>query len=254
MQHIDKTDKHSKQAFNKIVDNFILQHLQDKRFRYEELTSNERIALRRILRNEQHNMCAYCMKKVPLYQRTTDHVIPKTITREKYGHALNLGKGLYHDIVYEKVYNPYPQSSFYPHSLAYNNMVMACEVCNNTKDQDLIIPIFFDNPSLYISYTDKGRMTITENKVFPEDLKVWLNNENLLTYRCIWKSIKLCGYTIEDVLQADCIQKRKDLLNKIKESIANPQIIKRFNAFTEGFVVDSKWEDFKRFRWFWLYY
>lgn len=252
MQHIDKTDIAIHTAFKKVVDPY----LQRGDFRYDALSTFDRLSLRSVLGDEQKWMCAYCMRVVPDCLQTTDHIIPKDVSQQEYGEAKNhLGQGLYrNDFIWDKMYKAYSGVfHYYPHSLAYGNLVFACDGCNANKERDLIVPSFFKNPTP-VRYNDKGRVVIPKSEHFPKDLVTHLNTDTFMKYRCLWNAVKQSGLQVKDVESADNDTKRKNLLSTVQQNITWDGFRTRLMANLDGFVVDSNWKVFVSFRWFWGYY
>ena len=252
MQHIDKINAASHMAFKHIVDPY----LQSGNYRYDALSDGDRKSLRSVLRDEQNGMCAYCMRVVPDCLQTTDHIIPKDVSQQEYGEAKNhLGQGLYrNDFIWDKQYNA--QSfllNYYPHSLAYGNLVLACDDCNAYKGQVLIVPSFFKNPTP-VRYNDKGRVVIPKSEHFPKDLVTHLNTDTFMKYRCLWNAVKQSGLQVKDVESADNDTKRKNLLSTVQQYITWDGFRTGLMANLDGFVVESNWKVFVSFRWFWGYY
>ena len=252
MKYIDKKNNTTlEQSFNHIVDNYISRG----EYRYDQLMDDDRKSLRNLLEQEQSGLCAYCMRRVIQGERTIDHIIPKYIERSRYSHAYKIGCGLYKtNILYEKIFTKSSIPIYYPHTLSYGNMVLACENCNLTKSDDIIFPFFFDASGDHINYTEKGRMEISSDKVFPNELKSFLNQDFYSIYRSIWRAVKISGLSVQEMKDAKDTVTRQKLLNVIKKNVSNPIFIKKYPQLVENFTVTSKWNDFLRYDWFWEYY
>jgi len=253
MQHIDKTNAAIHTAFKQVVDPY----LQRGDYRYDALSPSDRVSLRSVLDNEQDGMCAYCMRVISVPSQTIDHIIPKDVSEQEFGEARNhLGRGLYrNDFIWDKHYDAqsYMSHYYYPHSLAYGNLVLACDDCNTNKGRHLIVPTFFENP-MPVQYNDKGRVVIPKSEHFPRELVAHLNIDTFMKYRCLWSAVKQSGLLVQDVESADDDTKRKYILSTVQQFITWGGFRDKLMANLDGFVVESNWKVFVSFRWFWGYY
>lgn len=253
MQHIDKNNAAAEAGANAIIDPYI----QAGNYRYDSLSDNDRIALRSILSSEQGHHCCYCMRSIPEAQRTVEHLIPKTIMYNDFGRAYrHLGGGLYkNNILHESRYTPIAFPHYYPHPLAYGNLAMACEDCNEEKDDELVRPLFFANPVGGISYNEKGRMVLAEKDSLPEDLKVRINNDNFIYIRSIWRGLKLANISVQDVTNANNEATRLALLQQALPQIENKAVKNEIeNKGGVRFTALGTWNELLSFSWFWSYY
>lgn len=250
MRHIDKTNIAFKSRFEAIVDPCI----QNGHYRYDDLADADRIALREVLRDEQDSTCAYCMRFLP--DATSDHVIPKYISLGNYGRAYrHLGKNLYRgDFIYGETYTDKAVGFYYPHPLAYGNMVYACYDCNQAKDNDIIRPAFFKNPVTHVTYNDKGTAEFSPSDTFSKDLKTLINNDQYILIRFLWRAIKQSGLSVNDVENATDEGLRNIIFDTIKPIIDGNRTIKNFESLKSRFSVYTMWNRLKEFRWFWNYY
>lgn len=253
MQHIDKNNAAAEAGANAIINPYI----QAGNYRYDSLSGNDRIALRAILSEEQGHHCCYCMRSIPETQRTVEHVIPKAITDNDFGRAYgHLGGGLYkNNILRESRYTPIAFPNFYPHPLAYGNLTMACEDCNEEKADELVRPLFFANPVEGISYNEKGRMVLVAKDSLPEDLRVRINNDNFIYLRSIWRGLKLANISVQDVTNANNEASRLALLQQALPQIENKAVKNEIeNKGGVRFTALGTWNELLSFSWFWSYY
>lgn len=252
MRHINKSDTTNCDKFKAIVTTY----LAAGKYRYDDLTDPDRIGIRKILGDEQDWICAYCMRIIRPNEATTDHVIPKSISRPDYKRAYRtMGEGLYrNDFMWDKVYTPLAVGRYYPHPLAYGNLVCSCHDCNSTKDDYLTRPAFFKNPPTHISYNEKGFAEFNPTDTFPSNLKSWINNDKFIKTRCIWRAIRLAGISVGEVENAADENSRKELLDKLEVHIGKHPIIRSFAALSASFCSDAAWNYLLNFKWFWDYY
>lgn len=251
MQHIDKNNPASDASFKTVVDSYV----SSGNYRYDSISADDRRKLRNVLGSEQNEMCAYCMKKVNSEKGTADHVIPKYISESEYGKASGfLGQGLYRrDFIWDKKCTSLSFPNFYPHTLAYGNLVFACDKCNERKDRDLMRPLFFGNP-VEINYNQNGLLQTKESDALPNNLKAWLNIDSHLHFRSIWRAVKLSGLTVADVSVAKDENSRILLLKSIQQHITNPVLIRKIASDINRYTPNSMWKELLRFQWFWDYY
>ena len=253
MQHIDKKIVARGEAdFKAVVDPYI----KRGQFRYDCLSDCDRISLRKTLLLDQGDMCAYCMKHIPLSERSNDHVIPKKIEENDYGRAKrHLGGGLYrNDILYDKKFTAASFPDYYPHSLAYGNIVLACDACNFYKDDDLVRPLFFSHPVNGVMYNDKGVMVLNPTDSLPINLLTWLNEDKVRQIRCFWRAVKLAGLSVNDIGQAQTVSQRKQICDQIKQHVTERTLLKDLNDINPKFATTNIWAEMLKYEWFWGYW
>lgn len=253
MQHIDKNNAAAEAGANAIINPYI----QAGIYLYNSISAIDRIALRAILSGEQNHHCCYCMRYTPEALRTVEHIIPKAIAFNDFGRAYrHLGGGLYkNNILHVSRYTPIAFPLYYPHPLAYGNLTMACEVCNEEKADEQVRPLFFANPVVGISYNEKGRMVLAQKDSLPEDLKVRINNDNFVCIRSIWRGFKLANISVENVENANDETSRLALLQQALPYIENRAVKNEIeNKGGVRFTAVGTWTELLSFSWFWSYY
>lgn len=253
MQHIDKKTVAKGEAdFKAVVDPYLRKGL----FKYDSLSAADRILLRNTLELDQGDMCAYCMKHIPVNERTSDHVIPKKIDLNGFGRAKkHLGGGMYRDdMIYDKNFTSASLPYYYPHSLAYGNLVLACDACNFYKDNDLVRPLFFSHPVNGVMYNDKGLMVLNPTDSLPVRLLAWLNEDKVRQIRCFWRAVKLAGLSVNDIAQAQTVSQRKQICDQIKQHVTERTLLKDLNATTPKFATTNIWAEMLKYEWFWGYW
>lgn len=245
MEYIDKHDILRINAFNALVDSFIAQGI----FHYKDLDNGQRNQIRDILRFEQNSLCAYCMQKDVV--GSVEHVVAQHISRQDFGRAIH--RGVFSPLFIHQgtfVYSSLP-ILYYPHTLAYGNLVYSCENCNSKRDRDIIHPIFFNNPT-NVSYKEDGKANFPKDALSIE-MKSYLNEDVFKRCRAFWSAVKLSGRTIADVVSLSRItDKRKFLLDIIPQMPKNMQSI--FSNEISYFCSKSKWKLLVSYEWFWGYY
>lgn len=245
MEYIDKHDVLRINAFNALVDTFITRGI----FHYKDLNGIQRAQIRDFLRNEQNSLCAYCMQKD--LGGSVEHVIAQYISRQDFGRAIHCGN-FFPQFIHQGsfVYSSLP-IQYYPHTLAYGNLVYSCESCNSKRDRDIIHPNYFDNPT-GVSYGVDGKVYFSKD-LRSIEMKSYLNEDAFRVCRTFWAAVKLSGKTIADVASLSKItDKRKFLMAVIPQM---PRFMQ--NIFSNGilyFCSKAKWELLVSYEWFWGYY
>lgn len=253
MQHVDKNNANVEANVNAIIDPYI----RNGQFRYEALSKVDRVSLRSLLSAEQQHLCCYCMKHTTENLQTVEHVIPKSISPNEFGKAYkHLGRGLYkQNILHKSIYTLAAFPNNYPHPLAYGNLTMACEDCNDVKSDDLIRPLFFANPVDGISYNIKGEMELVQKDSLPEKLRGRINTDLFIMIRSIWRAFKRAGITIKEVESSNDEASRLSLLQRALSDIENKQTkIEIENRNGNRFTSNGTWREITSFSWFWTYY
>ena len=245
MEYINKHDVQRISSFGALVDTFIAQGV----YHYKDLDEVQRNRIRDILRSEQNSLCAYCMQKDAT--GSVEHVIAQHISRQDFGRAIHHGN-FYPHFIHQStfVYSAFP-IQYYPHTIAYGNLVYSCKGCNNKKDRDIIHPDFFDNPT-GISYDTSGKV-IFPVKSFSIGIKCYLNEDVFKRCRAFWAAVKLSDKTIADVTSlSKKTDKRKFLEVIIPQMPRSMQSI--FSSNILSFCTDAKWKLLVSYEWFWGYY
>lgn len=243
MEFIDKSSAGFSSRFNSIVNPLIMGGITI----YKDVNIPDISKMNNVLQNEQKSHCAYCMRE--LVGGTNDHVIPRSIGVDCFQGAMRKGRfraDMVHSKTWDKgIHMPAGRISYYPHDLAYGNMVLACEECNAIKDNKVIKPIFFDNPT-GVSYETNGEMTMAADALCPE-LRASLNEKYNIRWRCLWYKTKEAGVSDVQVCNAANKTERITLLRQIlgRDFLSADQL---------RLINDANWRIFISFRWFYNYY
>lgn len=257
MQYINKNNAVSEAAVQSVV----VPHIRSGEYRSDCLNGTERWSIRKILSTEQNNLCCYCVREIEEGERTVEHLIPKKVSRHGYGTAIgNFGRGLYRgDILYDRDYTSQSYPAFFPHPLAYGNLTMACELCNDAKrgedERGLARPLFFANPVVGIRYEDDGMMKLGQADSLPMNLKSRINNSLFVQIRSLWRAFKHSGISVQDVKSATDTPARLALLGKALPNVVNNSAlteIKKRGSFR--YTSQGTWTTIISFSWFWGYY
>lgn len=249
MKHVDKSQASRAEAFNRLVDGCIAQG----RKHYKDLLDDERNALRAFLRNEQVFYCAYCMQRVE--EGTVEHVIPQGISESEFGVALHQAppqSPFYPPFVHQKRFDPHlSPRSYYPHTLAYGNVVCACKSCNQKKGADIIVPTFFlHEPGLRYSSTN-GKVTFPKGALSSE-LRVYLNENMFCLYRLLWCLAVDDGLRHQQMAVMKKGERKRYLMAKRAQL---PVWLARYLDDKSTWLIgDVGWTDFLCYQWFADYY
>lgn len=245
MEFIDKHNEANASNFNTLVDGYIDQG----KVRYKDLSENEKDSLKTILRNEQSCYCAFCMQK--LKKGTVDHVIPQGITRMDFGKALHKGN-FYPPFIHQSTFHVASTPClYYPHTLAYGNVVCTCSPCNSQKWDELIEPTFFNNPT-NVRYKEDG-IAVFPIKALSTNLKSYLNESLFRRWRSLWCAVKHLGIDKAQIESMDKMSDRKKLIDD-SVKVMPPTAAREFSKDKYKFLSDSQWSNFVSYSWFWDYY
>lgn len=264
MQFIDKTQKSIEG--HAIVSEFIHEQWIDDQYinlTYEDFISgNSRFT--NLLVEEQNGYCCYCMRKLSILREsknvTLEHVIPQSAKEfsgyEVYG-ELNPQNIFFWDASRRnEQFTPPP----FPHSMSYENLVASCngtlvengneivkhhQCCNNRRENDPIIPIFFlQNAAEIINYASDGKIVCDEE--FDKTIRTLnLEHDMLCLMRKTWCSISKI-HSINDITAAiDNSELRSDILDDI-DGLSTSQ--------KQSLVLDTYWKLLAQFEWFHGYY
>ncbi len=243
MKYIDKTSPVYSTQFNAISDRLISSGI----IRYNEVSNSDRSSMKQILHTEQSGLCAYCMQEIPV--GTNDHVIPRSIEQRRFN-GLHRRSHLRSDIVHTRswsvtVHVSNNQVEFYPHDIAYGNIVLACNACNSKKDNLEINPIFFQNPT-GVSYSSAGKMEMPPT-AFCKELRAYLNEKANCGWRNLWYKIKKSKVTDSQILNAHSHIERMKLMCQVfgVPHLPPTQMV---------LLNDTNWKILISFRWFYNYY
>lgn len=164
-----------------------------------------------VLLPEQGNRCCYCMRRIDSHEdsATIEHIIPENVTNpaeaDHYYQGRSTGLNSRNVCLTHSYFNAVsPLRPPYPHKLAYHNIVIACDVCNNNRGAERIDPLFLYNTVHQEVHYDHltGEMEWTAD---PEPNRtvsaVKLNRPQLRAFRVVWfyaHSQGLSPYTVED--------------------------------------------------------
>lgn len=245
MEYIDKHITANSRRFEATVDGFIA----GGKIHYKDLDANERGLIRGQIASEQQGHCAFCMQNVA-QEGTSEHVIPQYITLQDFKKAYRLGR-YYPEFIHQSTFNAALQPRCYPHTLAYGNIVLACAQCNQKKGTDVIVPTFYNNPT-GVSYRPDG------TAVFPQgaltvNICSMLNYRVYCNIRALWRTMKVSGISVCQVLSVGSMRGRRELLKAVSPNMKG-ELARQYSAREIDFIKDAFWRLFVSFDWFWGYY
>lgn len=243
MEYIDKSSAAFSSQFNSIADRLIMGGIT----MYKDVDIADVSEMKDVLQAEQKSFCAYCMRV--LVGGTNDHVIPRSIREDRFQGAMRKGRfrtDMVHTRTWDKnIHMRDGRINYYPHDLAYGNLVLSCEECNSLKDNKVIKPIFFDNPT-GVSYETSGKMIMAADALCPE-LRASLNEKYNIRWRYLWCKTKEAGISDVEVCNATNMMERIKLLKQIlgRDSLSDDE---------QRWISNANWRIFISFRWFYSYY
>jgi 5-methylcytosine-specific restriction endonuclease McrA len=245
MEYINKGVAANVVNFNQLIDSFIAAG----KTHYKALDEVERNGIRTLLSGEQSHRCAFCMQ-LQTRGETVEHVIPQGIKLHDFINAYRKGN-FQPQFVHQDSYNRTPQAGFYPHTLAYGNMVMACGACNHAKWDRVIKPSFFDNPPA-IRYQDDGIAVYSPDDL-EETMRAHLNGSTFTKFRALWSAIKRTGITVAQVRACNNIVARRNLLRQAEPQMRG-DLRNMYRCEPNRFIKNKAWEMLCSFDWFWGWY
>lgn len=266
MRYINKNCKKHKREGHSII-NSLIRNCWKKDIKryvnldYDELNKNKKF--KSLLLKEQRGYCCYCMRDISLEKVTLEHVMPHHIDGEKqeeekkhYYFYISPRKIIYQpDIDPNKKLRCPP----YPHCIAYENLTASCDgaiyeggeeyklhrCCNNKRENDKIIPLFFlPDVGEIIIYAKDGRL------VFADEYKKTIDSLNLecpslRLIRKVWARIKKNNIPIVEIKAAKHDwDKRMDIIVSLSLDGSEENNIKN-NLY---------WNLLLQFHWFYNYY
>ncbi len=255
MKYIEKNDSALEARVDAILDP-ILNRAKTKeqvRFNFLYMPSIDQPKLEKVdLKNElfaqQGGQCAYCGRHLVLKSSftTIEHVICKSDSIDVFGRYMHTGLFL-NNIVYQSrfIVPRVGVMPYYPHELAYGNLVIACETCNEERATQEIYPLFFDPKIDEIIRVGKGGVITgkdkTASKLIP--LKDFNNREELRIYRAFWNMIGLMNVNISDTFLDYEKKYRFKLLLDMVQSEDCPRILKQlYDGNEQNYINDAYWK------------
>ena len=239
MEWIDKSSAANAGAFTGLADVWITAG----KVKYSDLDEVEKNQLKAVLRTEQKGYCALCMELMAI--GTNDHVVPQSVPANEFSAACRKGP-FRRDFVHQRHWTPGihfgGQAKYYPHTIAYGNMVCMCQACNTKKDNGVISPTFF-NRDPGVSYDEDGTANCP-NGALNLNLRTHLNEREYCRVRKLWHLIKSNGKSVDDVR---AISNTTDKV-KLLESIG----LEKKDAMR--LAATAQWDRLLRFAWFGTYY
>jgi len=223
----------------------------------------------RLLLREQKGLCCYCMRHISYKNHTTiEHILPRKSKADDHStitYYLNSARFMKR---YVKWSDEPPTKRVkvppYPHYCAYENLVASCDgsvvdvhnpeecyparlhnSCNNYRDCDKIIPLFYDKHAKDIlCYESDGELTFDED-LYGETIKaVNLEFPTLKLIRKVWAEICL-SYSPKDVKFAQNDEsKRQEIIDSTNLDV--------FDSFL--MTYPNIWNLLYEYRWFYTYF
>lgn len=230
MKYIDKSNE---TKANTIIDNYLRFARKQSWYSSDELyrgfwgKRGKHDLIDTVLLPEQDHQCCYCMKRLGNHNDpdvSIEHIIrqhtPKALMSSYFKPAylgLNARNVCYTDDFVNKKIRPKP----YPHKVAYHNLAIACNRCNETRNhQDLDIPFLYpliENEVVYNRSTGKAKWindpfvpSLTEKYTLD---KLELNTPLLKAIRAVWiygKDNPVGSYSTPDTVRT--FGQRRDLI------------------------------------------
>ena len=253
MQYIDKSIL--QQQGNQIIDELLGECWSDDNNSYlnadYSTLSKEpfRTNFKRVLLEEQQEMCCYCMKKLDNNHSTTlEHIIPHHASQEDFNTYIhtNFQNNVIHLNNFDRGLKDIPPHR-YPHDIAYHNLIASCDSnthCNHGRGNKPINPLIYDSMiNTKMEYDGQGYVYSDEYLDDLEALKISVDS-NLILYRWIWA--ELSKQAISPAQLTD---------DTIQDVILNMDYPNNFSKVIENFFDSpSKKPELLKYSWFYDYY
>lgn len=256
MKLIDKSN--NRIQGNAIVDKLLDEawddtDLQYKGADYDGLNCNEyRRELVPLMLEEQGNRCCYCLKELRTdeYRKkgniTIEHIIPQSITKEKFNSYL-VAQELNDHVIHKDDFQRNIRHIFldkYPHDICFSNLIASCnskEHCNNPRGNKDIKPFMYDSDiESKVVYDAAGLIDCEEYKTSFEN--IGLDSPDLTIIRKIWRKLSSRIENPEHVTH-------EEIDVELYSLIDDPDYLKIIETFTP-----SQQAELKDYQWFNNYY
>lgn len=222
-----------------------------------------------LLRDEQYNMCCYCMRNISKDPVSLEHIIPRVCDEENFEYYKTKIQVLHDHVVLKDSFctiplKPQTELTHYPHIVAYANLVVSCNgvseensrtccMCNGPRGNEKIIPLMLLPDCLeqvgYIKnggmYAVKGDEEITNTikqlnldcDRLKEIRKIWYLIGKHQCWSKVWKanSALLRGFVCSRLFEVDSPSEL-------------PEDIKKYS------INNFYWELMLKYQWFYGYY
>lgn len=287
MEYIDKSSHRDKGI--KITENYLKAIWIQKEQRYpvdyygsfRSLPNKQNCfykQMTKVLLDNQHNHCCYCMRRLTGDGDTTlEHIVPQASDNDmlqEYQKHKDEFPMFSEDLlklssVFSKEANP--SLPPYPHTVSYDNLVASCyglfpkikndevvddksgHCCNNVRSSDIVFPLYFlPNVSSLFVFCANGSILDKEDSVWSSYVRsvissARLNWQTLVDIRQLWYVLKDVSIDEVNACKDDSI-KRFDLLqdNLYLTDIDQGRVDDLINKFQK----DSYWDCFLLYDWF----
>ncbi len=255
MQYIDKSIR--QQEGNQIIDELLEECWNDDDNRYLDADYSTlskdpfRTNFKRVLLEEQQEVCCYCMKQLHNNPSTTlEHIIPHHASQEGFNTYIhpNFQNNVIHLSNFDRGLKDIPPYK-YPHDIAYYNLIASCDSnthCNHKRGNESINPLIYDSTiSTKIEYDHQGRAHSDKDEYLDDLATLGISvDTNLIMYRWIWAKLSQQAIAPEQLTD-----------DTIQDVILNMDYPKNFSTVMENFFDSpSKKPELLKYSWFYDYY
>jgi hypothetical protein len=268
MQYIDKSSVEGE----RIAKDFINGQWIDDRYSNLDYPGFSTPKMRKVLIDEQNQLCCYYMRHLEDNPTTTlEHIVPRQVeTQAELNHYFDFPV-LADNLTLHEPFRTSPveqQMPPYPHHLAYHNLVASCngmlisdlanlnnrtvKTCNGVRGNIPIVPIFYDPAvSDKITYAKGGMMVPHEDNWFDTIKDVKLNDNTLEDIRRIWFFLRKDD--LASILAVTTLEERQDILtNAMSDAIVNDSA--KITALIGNYKNQVMWDSLIKYKWFHGYY
>lgn len=238
---------------------------------YENFRKPEyRIEFESLLREEQYNICCYCMREVSKDPASLEHIVPRACDNEDSFEYYKTRSKVLCDYVelkesFAKVpLKPKNELVRYPHVVAYANLVVSCNgiseentksccMCNGPRGKKNIIPLMLLPDCLeQVGYIKSGEMYSKKgDQEIIDTIKLLnLNYERLKEIRKIWYLVGKHKYWSE-LWSARSSILRQYVFIRLFEVELPSELPENIKKYTDN---DFYWKLMLKYQWFYGYY
>jgi hypothetical protein len=270
MRYIDKTPY--KVQGNQLVDDYLSETKDAEghyiNIDYSTFKSAYRKPFTKLLLKAQHRYCCYCMRKLNSKEAVTfEHIIPQSegpVGIDYYREAPGLSEA---EVILtsEFIRTSNQRTPPYPHTVAYNNLVVSCNgsftdgtralCCNLKRRDDKVFPLYLlPDAENHITYTPNGRaISISDQQERGGMLidNTGLNCQILVEIRRLWYLLRHENF-LEICACSHREGKRKyilcrNLFNSDADTKRDLDILKKFS-------LQNYWDKLMKYHYFYNYY
>jgi hypothetical protein len=219
--------------------------------------------------SEQNYKCCYCCRHIVNNQTTElEHIIPRTRSQiDQFEPYYILSDILRTNVIPQSVFTTATaqlNKPPFPHHIAYQNIVASCNgrtfessdnftCCNRVRKDDFIPPFNLMEGS--IEYLPDGTIVYMPEITNREYLDILnLNKGVLINVRRLWYLFAQSELTLDAIKNVDASDSDALTAHLVVNAVSTSPTIDDDMKLVELFTIESAWDTFKGYDYFWDYY